>query len=70
MTGDNEDFDNTTWFTVPETERAVVAYFGSESANDPRQLRYYLERAFPETGRRAVDVVSAVSNSTLDGGDS
>ena len=44
----------------------VIAFFGSEPADDPRQLRYYLERAFPETGRRKVAVVSVVSNSILD----
>jgi len=68
LRGDDEDFDNTTWFAVPETERVAVAYFGSESANDPQQLRYYLERAFPETGRRKVEVVSVLSNSILDVG--
>jgi len=66
LTGDTEDFDNTTWFAVPEAERVVVAYFGSESGNDPQQLRYYLERAFSDTGRRAVDVVSVASNSVFD----
>jgi len=66
LTGGGEDFDNTTWFAVPETERVAVAWFGSESANDPQQLRYYLERAFPETGRRNVEVVSVMSNSILD----
>jgi hypothetical protein len=62
LTGDQEDFDNTTWFAAPERENVTVAYFGSESGNDPQQLRYYLERAFPETARRQVLVVSAVSN--------
>jgi len=66
LAGDDQEFDNTTWFAVPETEHVVVAYFGTESANDPQQLRYYLERAFTETGRRALDVVSVVSNSVLD----
>ena len=66
LTGDDEDFDNRTWFVLPETERVVIACFGSEPADDPRQLRYYLERAFPETGRRKVTVVSVVSNSILD----
>jgi hypothetical protein len=65
LTGDEEDFDNTAYFAASEPERVTVAYFGSESANDPEQLRYYLQRAFPETARRQVEVVSAVSNSVF-----
>jgi hypothetical protein len=63
LTGDDEDFDNTAYFAASEMERVTIAYFGSESANDPEQLRYYLQRAFPQTARRQVEVVSAVSNS-------
>jgi hypothetical protein len=65
LTGDNEDFDNTAYFAASEMEQVLIAYFGSESANDPEHLRYYLQRAFPETARRQVEVVSAVSNSVF-----
>jgi hypothetical protein len=65
LTGDDEDFDNTSWFAAPETEHAIIAYFGTESANDPAQLRYYLQRAFPESGQREVEVVPAMTNSVL-----
>ena len=65
LTGDEEDFDNTAYFAASEMEHVTIAYFGSESANDPEQLRYYLQRAFPETARRQVEVVSAVSNSVF-----
>jgi hypothetical protein len=67
LTGDKEEFDNTSWFAAPEVEHTRIAYFGAESANDPDQLRYYLERAFPDTARRKVEVVVAVSNSVLNG---
>ena len=63
LTGDDEEFDNTAYFAVSEMERVTIAYFGSEPANDPGQLRYYLQRAFPDTPRRQVEVVSAISNS-------
>jgi hypothetical protein len=65
LTGDAKDFDNTAYFAASETERVTVAYFGAESANDPQQLRYYLQRAFPETPRRQVEVVATVSNSVF-----
>lgn len=59
LSGDEEEFDNTAWFAAAEMEHVIIAYFGSESANDPAQLRYYLQRAFPETARRQIEVVSA-----------
>jgi hypothetical protein len=65
LTGDEEDFDNTAWFAAPEKELAFIAYFGSEPATDSGQLRYYLERAFPDTAQRVVGVVSAVPNSVF-----
>lgn len=64
LTGDEEEFDNTTYFAAAEKEHALIAYFGSESANDPGQLLYYLQRAFPETARRQVQIISVTSNST------
>jgi hypothetical protein len=65
LNGDEEDFDNVAYFAAAEKERVVLAYFGVESAEDPDQLRYYLQRAFPETARRQVEVVSAVSNNVF-----
>jgi hypothetical protein len=62
LTGDNQDFDNTSYFAASEMEQVTIAYFGWESANDPNHLRYYLQRAFPETARRQVELVSTVSN--------
>ena len=63
LTGDDEGFAHTAYFAASELERVSIAYFGSESANDPEKLRYYLQRAFPATARRQVEVVPAASNS-------
>ena len=65
LTGDGEDFDNIAWFAAPEQEGLTIAYFGSESGNDPEHMRYYLERSFPETPRRRVEVTSARSNAVF-----
>ncbi len=67
LVGDDEDFDNTAYFAASQKERVTLAYFGSESADDPQQLRYYLQRAFPDTARRQIQDVSAVSNSVFSG---
>lgn len=58
LTGDDENFDNVSWFIAPDVERVTLLYFGLESPNDPSKPRYYLQRAFPETSRRQVQVVA------------
>ena len=58
LTGDDHDFDNRVFVDRPAPETHTVMYFGSESAGDSEQLRYYLERAFPNSGRRIVKLVA------------
>lgn len=67
LTGDEEEFDNQCYYVLPEVQRVTIAYFGSESPNDPAQLLYYLRRAFPEETRRHVDIhpVAAISQDAL-----
>jgi hypothetical protein len=65
LTGDEESFDKTAYFAASDLERVSVACFTSESASDPQHLRYYLERAFPDTARRQVRLVTTVSNSVF-----
>jgi hypothetical protein len=54
LTGDDAEFDNVSYFAAPEREEVRIAYFGSESANDPAKLRYYLERVFNDSPQRRV----------------
>jgi hypothetical protein len=65
LTGDDEKFDNTAWFAAAEPEQVAIAYLGADAANDPEHMRYYLQRAFPDTARRRVEVVSAITNSVV-----
>ena len=58
LSGDQENFDNLSYFALPESEHLTIAWFGSDPGNDPRGLRYYLQRVFPETKTRRVQVVS------------
>lgn len=67
LTGDDEDFDSTSFFAAPELLHTVIAYFGSDSSNNPAQLRYYLERAFPDTPLRKVEVTKVISNAVPEG---
>jgi hypothetical protein len=65
LTGDEVEFDNIAYFAASEPVRATVAYLGSDSANDPNGLRYYLQRAFPDTAQRQVEVIATASHSVL-----
>jgi hypothetical protein len=65
LTGDDVDFDNRSFYTAPESEHVSIAWFGSESANDPTNLRYYLQRVFSETPRRKVEIFSLTVQTTF-----
>src|SRR5882724_5294367 len=56
LVGDEEEFDNTVFVIPPEPERLTVGYFGEDSTENARQPLYYLQRAFQETKRRAVQI--------------
>jgi hypothetical protein len=61
LTGDDVDFDNTSYFATPEAEEVAIACMGTGSTNDPAALRYYLQRVFPPSPRRRVELVGADS---------
>ena len=56
LTGDEVDFDNQSYFAAPEIEHIKIAWFGLESANDPEKLRFYVQRVFPGTPRRQIEI--------------
>jgi hypothetical protein len=64
LIGDDESFDNVSYYAAPEIERASVAWFGSESVNDPEKLRYYIERVFPQA-QQQVQVIRPYTNSSF-----
>ena len=64
LTGDEADFDNQSFYVAPETEQLKIAWFGSESANDPAELRFYAERVFLPTPRRKVEIASRATGVT------
>jgi len=65
LSGDDETFDNVSYYAAPEIERATIAWFGTESVNDPEKLRYYLERVFPEAQQQRVQVMRPYTNSAF-----
>jgi hypothetical protein len=49
LEGDRVPFDNVEYFARPKVQPLSIAYFGSESAEDSAEMRYYLHRAFEQT---------------------
>jgi len=63
LSGDDEDFDNTAWLIPPKPQETKVAFIGNETEKDPAGSLYYLKRAFQQTRRQNVNVVSWPSDS-------
>jgi hypothetical protein len=58
LEGDDYDFDNSVYLVPPQRRDVSVLLVSSSAADDPRGLRYYLDRAFPDTAHRSVQVVA------------
>lgn len=60
LSGDEETFDNTVYYARPEAERQTIAWFGSDSDNNPSGMRYYLQRVF--SGLRQVRLLAPTNS--------
>jgi hypothetical protein len=58
LTGDSHKFDNSLHLVPIQQEEVPLIYAGSDAENDPSELRYYLQRAFPETSGRKVRLIA------------
>jgi Aerotolerance regulator N-terminal/von Willebrand factor type A domain len=58
LRGDERGFDNAIYFADERREEKTVVYIGSDRADDPAGLLYYLERVFVDTPQRTVKIVS------------
>jgi hypothetical protein len=65
LSGDTQDFDNTLFVAVPPREELAVLYLGTDAANDPAGLHYYLERALGDAPGRSVRVTAKRSTDEL-----
>jgi hypothetical protein len=64
LSGDEEAFDDSSFYAAPESDRASIAWFGKESVNDPEKLRFYIERVFAGPAQK-VEVVRPYTNSAF-----
>ena len=60
LSGDEVDFDNHSYFAMPEAEHLTIAWFGPDLGNDPQNLRYYLQRVLPAIPAKQVKIISPV----------
>ena len=57
LQGDDQEFDNTAYIVTAPPERLTIVYVGRESAGDPAEPFFYLERALQRTRRQELDLV-------------
>src|SRR5439155_8899849 len=65
LTGDAASFDNTLYFVDEKKEEATVLFVGTDQADDPAGLLYYLLRVFPDGARRSVRIDARQPAGTL-----
>jgi len=58
LIGDAHPFDNDLYMVPPDSSDIDVLYLGTDSAEDPKGSRYFLERALVGTSRRSVRIKS------------
>ncbi len=56
LRGDDHDFDNTFFVVPPRKQQITLVYLGSDAANDPQGLQYYLRLAVANDPLREVTV--------------
>ncbi|MDG2013823.1 MAG: BatA domain-containing protein [Pirellulaceae bacterium] len=56
MTGDQSDFDNRYFVSLPSTQEIPIAYFGSDSKDDASGIAFFLDRVIPNSKSRIVRV--------------
>lgn len=65
LSGDDVEFDNTSYFAAPEIENVAIACLGMESSNNPAGLLYYLQRVFLPAPRCHVELVESLTNAAF-----
>jgi hypothetical protein len=56
LRGDDDDFDNTVAVIPPTQQKASVLWLGNDAAGDPKQLLFFVRRAFGDSPRVAVQI--------------
>ncbi len=65
LTGDEHDFDNTLYVAPHLQQQVDILYIGGDDPNDPRDMLYYVQRAFGATGALKPRVISRRGNKVI-----
>ncbi|MFG0296583.1 MAG: BatA domain-containing protein, partial [Maioricimonas sp. JB045] len=57
LSGDEHDFDNTAWLTHVSRQQIRIVYLGSGPADDPQQMRFFVDPIYSSTPRREVEIL-------------
>jgi len=60
LRGDQEPFDNELWLVAPKRQRLRILHLATEKSDDPQSLRYFLERAFSDSGTERIVAVETI----------
>ena len=66
LLGDDHEFDNIVHLNETGAEHILVHYYGGDDVNDPESLRFYIDRAFPQTRYRRVQVIGPDSQGNME----
>jgi len=65
LTGDDHNFDNTLYLAPNPDQQVNILYIGSDDDKDPKQMLYYIQRAFQPIGTLKPHLVSRRADNTL-----
>ena len=69
LTGDDHDFDNTLYIAPHLQQEVNILYIGGDDPNDPKEMLFYIRRAFGATGVLKPHVISRPGDKALGPGD-
>lgn len=67
LRGDLHDYDNTFYVVPPRQQQISLVYLGSDAANDPQGLQYYLRLATDDDPLRQVEIKPLAADEALSG---
>jgi hypothetical protein len=65
LRGDERAFDNAIYFADQRRDEKTVVYIGTDRADDPAGLLYYLKRVFSDTPRRTIKIDSQLPSKAV-----
>jgi hypothetical protein len=65
LRGDAQDFDNTFYVVPPRQQQISLVYIGSDAADDPQGLQYYLRLATADDPLRQVEIKAIAGDALL-----